>query len=142
MAWLMAVGRITHAVTYETAIKNFPQVYSPLHEVADPSISLCLLKRKGEHVDPAQWSVENRVLIAAEHVHHVAMWMETKGIPSEFAHLDRIIGSSEGFLLQTKAYTLCDAVVESGATIEENKLEIFDVIIPKGEVLMGLYERI
>lgn len=142
MAWLMAAGRVDYIVTYETVIKNFPVVYKSLHEDIDPSISLCLLKRKGEHVDPSTWSIKNRVLIAAEHVCHVSAWMEKKGISSEFVHLDRVDGSSEGFLVSTNLYTLCDAVVESGETLKKNNLEIFDTIIPKGEVLMGLYERI
>ena len=34
---------------------------------------------------------------------------------------------------------LCDAVVESGKTLQENNLEVWKTIKQKGEIYIGLY---
>ena len=144
MAQLLAIGRIDYVVTYETAIENFPKVYEPVNLICDPDISLCLIKRKGHDIDLSTWSSKDKRLIAAEHVIHVTNYFCEQGISPDCYHLDRIIGSSEGFLVQTDEdeYVLCDAVVESGRTLDANDLEVFRTIIPKGQVKMGLYKRI
>lgn len=143
MLWLLFAKRVDYAVTYETVVKNFPKVYKTIHEVVDPKISLALIKRRGENIDIASWSKSNKALIAAEHVCHVAEHFHKMGVPQNAYHLDRITGSSEGFLINTnQKYLLCDAVVESGKTIEDNDLEIWETIIPKGEVRMGLYSNL
>jgi hypothetical protein len=36
-------------------------------------------------------------------------------------------------------YDLCDAVIESGATIVQNNLEVYETILEKGYVKIGLY---
>ena len=55
--------------------------------------------------------------------------------------LDRIIGSSEGYMVNTAKdnYILCDAIVESGKTLDENNLEVWQVALDRGEVKIGLY---
>lgn len=47
MAWLLASKHVTHLITFETVVKNDPAVYTVIHEVMDPNISLAphLLKR-------------------------------------------------------------------------------------------------
>ena len=55
--------------------------------------------------------------------------------------MDRVTGSSEGFLINSNKYLLADAVVESGRTLDDNNLEIWKIIIPKGHVQIGLYGR-
>lgn len=72
---------------------------------------------------------------------HVSEFFHKEGIPQNVYHMDRIMGSSEGFLINTDKYVLCDAVVESGRTLTENDLQVWKYIIPKGEVKMGLYTR-
>ena len=41
--------------------------------------------------------------------------------------------------INTDKYLLCDAIVETGKTMEENGLHVWKTIIPKGQVKMGLY---
>ena len=139
MPWLLAAGRVTHLITYETVVKNFPQVYVPIHEVVDPDIGLALICRKTDNIDVNSWSPQNKILIAAEHVWHVSDYFHREGVPQNIYHLDRIMGSSEGFLINTSKYLLCDAVVESGRTLDENDLKVWKYVIPKGQVKIGLY---
>jgi ATP phosphoribosyltransferase len=142
MAWLLASGRIHYVITYETVIKNFPKVYNVIHEIADPTISLALICRENEIVDTSIWSSNNKILIATEHVWHVSDYFQKQKIPQNAYHLDRIIGSSESFLVNTTKYSLCDAIVESGQTLMENNLRIWRTIIPKGEIKLGLYSNL
>jgi phosphoribosyl-ATP pyrophosphohydrolase len=139
MAWLLASKRVTHLITFETVVKNYPTVYTCIHEIGDATISLALICRKGACIEPEKWTNENKPLIAAEHVCHVARFFDQNNINSNTYHLDRVTGSSEGFLINSDKYLLADAVVESGRTLEENNLEIWKVIIPKGQVHIGLY---
>ncbi|QKF93872.1 phosphoribosyl-ATP pyrophosphatase [Fadolivirus algeromassiliense] len=142
MPWLLASGRIDYVITYETVVKNFPKVYKAVNEIIDPTISLALICRKGMSIDVANWNEDNKVLIAAEHVWHVSEYFHKHAIPQNSYHMDRVIGSSEGFLINTDKYLLCDAVVESGRTLVENNLEVWQTIIPKGMIKMGLYSNL
>jgi len=141
MAWLLASKRVTHLITFETVVKNYPTVYTVIHEIIDPTISLALICRKGACIESEQWTDKNKPLIAAEHVWHVTRFFEQNKINSNTFHLDRVTGSSEGFLINSDKYLLADAVVESGRTLEENNLEVWKVIIPKGQVHIALYGR-
>jgi ATP phosphoribosyltransferase len=144
MPFLLACKRIDYVITYETVVKNFPKVYNIINEIVDPTISLALICRKNDidTINTNNWSPDNKVLIAAEHVCHVANYFHEQNIKQNTYHLDRIIGSSEGFLINTSKYTLCDAIVESGQTLIDNNLEIWKTIIPKGQVKMGLYSNL
>lgn len=141
MTWLLASKRVTHLITFEAVVKNYPTVYKVIHQVPDPTISLALICRKGAIIQPEEWTHENKPLIAAEHVCHVARFFDQNNINSINYHLDRVTGSSEGFLINSDKYLLADAVVETGKTLEENNLEIWKIIIPKGQVHIGLYGR-
>ncbi|CAF3371628.1 unnamed protein product [Rotaria sp. Silwood2] len=141
MAWLLASKRVTHLITFEIVVKNYPTVYTVIHEAIDPTISLALICRKGASIEPEKWTRQNKPLIATEHVCHVARFFEQNNINPHTYHLDRVTGSSEGFLINTDKYLLADAVVESGRTLEENNLEIWKVIIPQGQVHIALYGR-
>ncbi|CAF1482447.1 unnamed protein product [Rotaria sordida] len=141
MPWLLASKRVTHLITFETVVKNYPTVYTVLHEIVDPSICLALICRKGACIEPEKWTRQNKPLIAAEHVSQVTRFFELNNIDPVTYHLDRVTGSSEGYLVNTDLYLLADAIVESGRTLEENNLEIWKVIIPKGQVRIALYGR-
>lgn len=141
MAWLLASKRVTHLITFESVVKNYPTVYTTIHQISDQTILLALMCRKGACIEPEKWTNENKPLIAAEHVCHVARYFDKNNINSNTYHLDRVTGSSEGFLINSDKYLLADAVVESGRTLEENNLEIWKVIIPRGQVHIGLYGR-
>ncbi|CAF1968439.1 unnamed protein product [Rotaria magnacalcarata] len=139
MPWLLASKRVTHVITFETVIKNYPKFYTVLHEIVDPTHFLALVCRKGACIEPEKWTAQNKPLIASEHVHHVTRFLEQMDIKLDKYHLDKITGSSEGFLVNTAKYLLADTIVETGRTLEENNLEIWKIIIPKGQLRIGLY---
>lgn len=141
MPFLIAFKRIDGALTYNTVVKNSPKVYKKILEVADETIILALIKRKGETIDPSTWTADNKVLIATEHVYHVHNHFVQRGLDEHVFSLDRVIGSSEGYMVNNTKdkYLLCDAIVESGRTLEENGLEVWETVLPKGKVMVGLY---
>ncbi|CAF4637226.1 unnamed protein product [Rotaria sp. Silwood2] len=120
MPWLLASKRVIHLVTFETVVKNYPTVYIILHEFADPNICLALLCRKGACIEPKKSTHQNKSLIAAEHVSHVTRFFEQININPSTYHLDRVTGSSEGYLVNTDLYLLADAIVESYLTKTTN----------------------
>jgi len=133
--------RVTHVITFETVTKNYPNFYTVLHEIVDPTICLAVICRQGASIEPEKWTQWNKPLIATEHICLVTRFFEQININPNTYHLDRITGSSEGFLVNSDKYLLADAIVESGRTLEENNLEIWKIIIPKGQIHVGLYER-
>ncbi|UJR20148.1 hypothetical protein I4U23_023280 [Adineta vaga] len=142
MKWLLGAQRVTHIITFDTIMKNYPKIYSLVHEIIDPTICVAFLRRQGETIEPGKWTKKNKAFIATEHICQVTRFLEEKNVNRETYHLDKITGSSEGFLVNTKKYLLADAIVESGRTVKENQLEIWKVIVPRGEIHIGLYEFI
>ena len=136
---LLSSKRVTHIITFETVVKNYPKIYSIIHEVIDPTISLALITRQNQLIEPMQWTSENKILIATEHACQVTKFFEENSIDRRTYHLDRINGSSESFLVNSKKYLLADAIVETGRTIQENNLQIWKTILPKGKIHIGLY---
>ncbi|AYV77365.1 MAG: bifunctional phosphoribosyl-AMP cyclohydrolase/phosphoribosyl-ATP pyrophosphatase protein, partial [Barrevirus sp.] len=142
IAWLISFGRIDGAITYNTVLENFPEVTRCITDIEDRDLRLCLIKRKGEVIDEKSFNKNNKMLIACEHVNHVYNFLHSKsGLSSEQFSLDRIMGSSEGFMVNKSndQYILCDAIVESAKTIEANDLEIWKTVLDYGEVKIGLY---
>ena len=141
MPWLMAFNRIDGAIGYNTVFENYPKVYNVVHQTVDNDLFMALIKRGGDIVDPTSWTSENKGLIATEHIYHVSQYMKKTGLKENQFSLDRIIGSSEGYMVNTmkNKYQLCDAIVESGKTLKENNLSVWRVILPKGQIKIGLY---
>jgi phosphoribosyl-ATP pyrophosphohydrolase len=139
MMWLLASKRVTYIVTYETTVKNYPKIYSVVHEIIDPTICLALICRKGACIEPEKWTHQNKSFIATEYVCQVTRFFEENNINHLTYHLDKVMGSTEGFLINSDKYLLADAIVETGKTLEENNLEIWKFIIPRGQVHIGLY---
>ena len=141
MPFLIAFGRIDGALTYNTVVENNPQVYKKVLEVPDETISLALIKRKGDIIDPKQWTKDNKALIATEHVSHVHNYLLEQDLDEHAFSLDRVIGSSEGYMVNNTKdeYLLCDAIVETGKTLDENGLEVWKTVLEKGQVMIGLY---
>lgn len=138
MPTLLTTGKINAAVTYNTVMENFPTVSKLVTSIPDYDLRLALIHRNDEEININQ---EGKILIAAEHPIHVETHLYKKfGLTDKFS-LDRVIGSSETFLVNTtsKKYSLCDALVDSGLTLKENGLEIWDTILDRGQVRIGLY---
>ncbi len=124
-------------ITYETVIYNYPGQAIPLIEIIDKDICLALICRNDVALDILN-TTTRKIKIAAEHPWFVSKYLSQSGITKEKYNLDLVLGSSEGYLINND-YDLCDAIVESGKTLDENNLKIFNIIIPKGELKMGLY---
>ncbi len=141
MPFLIAFKRIDGALTYSTVVYNSPKVYKNILEVPDESIILALIKRKEDDIDPSTWSKSNKALIATEHVTSVSNYLISCELDEHTFSLDRVIGSSEGYMVNSTKdkYLLCDAIVESGKTLEANDLEIWKTIIQRGDIKIGLY---
>ena len=139
MPWLIAYNRIDLAVTYNTVIENYPLVSKTVVEIVDPDLSLCLIKRIDEIIDIKNWDGKNKVLIAAEHMNSVYKYLKNQGVNENYFSIDRVIGSSESFMVNTSRYILCDAVVETGTTIKENNLEVWKTVLEKGQIKIGMY---
>ena len=110
MPWLMAFNRIDGSITYNTVIENYPKVYNKKHTIEDNNLSLCLIKKKGK-------DLPQNPKIAAEHYNLIKPYVK--------GNIDIVFGSSESYLVNSD-YDVCDAIVETGSTINENNLEIYN----------------
>jgi len=140
MVWLVSFGRIDGMITYNTVVENFPKVYKTMVEVPDNDLRLCLIQRKDDIIRTKKFSKKGKLLVACEHLNHVHQHL-SKSMDEEDFSLDRVIGSSEGYLVNTPKdrYHLCDAIVETGKTLEENDLTVFDTVLDHGDVKIGFY---
>ncbi|CAF4912299.1 unnamed protein product [Rotaria sp. Silwood1] len=139
MIWLLASKRITHIITYDTIIENYPKISTRIHQIIDPTIYLALISRQEDIIEPDKWTNKNKPLIASEYICQLTKYFQDNSIDSDRYHLDKISGSSEAFLINTKKYLLVDAIVHTGRTIQSNNLRIWNIIIPKGQIHIGLY---
>lgn len=144
MSWMLASGTIDCVITYNSVMENKPMVYKKILEVPDNDLSLVLIKRKGDIIVPDAWSSEKKVVIATESINYINEFLTNSGISSDHYTLTHVSGTSESFLVNdTKTnYLLCDAIVETGRTIEENNLEIWKYVKKIGDIKIGLYSRL
>ncbi|CAH6420029.1 Phosphoribosyl-ATP pyrophosphohydrolase [uncultured virus] len=141
MPSLMATKKINAVVTYNTVMDNFPKVSKLITSIPDPDLRLALIHRSGEQIE---LNTPRKILVAAEHPVHVENYLYDRFKVTDKFSLDRVIGSSETFLVNStsKKYDLCDALVESGRTLKENGLEIWGIILDCGQVTIGYYTHI
>jgi ATP phosphoribosyltransferase len=141
MPTLLTTEKINAAVTYNTVMDNFPTVSKLVISIPDNDLRLALIHRAGESVNLNQ---QGKILVAAEHPVHVENYLYDKFKVMDKFTLDRVIGSSETFLVNptSKKYSLCDALIESGKTLKENELEVWGTILDHGQVTIGLYVNI
>ena len=104
MTWLLASKRVTHLITFDTLVKNFPKIYSIRHEIVDPSICLALIQRQNDIIEPENWTQQNKTLIATEYICQVTKFFQENNIDDRTFHLDKITGSSEAFLVNSNRY--------------------------------------
>ncbi|KAL6150205.1 hypothetical protein ACJQWK_00298 [Exserohilum turcicum] len=115
----------------------------PFHEHEMPDISLALIARRGQQIDPHAWTPAKPARIAAEHPRLVRTYLASIGVAQDTYKIQRVLGASESYLVNDPCggYLLCDAIVISGATLEANGLDVWRVIKSKGDVALGLYQR-
>lgn len=126
--WLMALGRIDGAITYNTIMDNVPKTYNKSYLEIAEGLSLCLIKKQNKIID-----VNNKLKVITEHYRFINLFMKDF---SDKYDIDIVTGSSESYLVNSD-YDLCDAIVESGLTIKENNLEIYERL--DIDINIGLY---
>ena len=142
MPGLLQRGLLDGAVTYSTVMDNLPSVARLVTSAPDKEISLALISRRGEKIDPKKWTADKPVRIVAEHVRMVRTYLDGLGIPSDTYEIHRVLGSSESYLVNDprEMYLLCDAIVETGNTLKANDLDIWQVVKNKGDIVVGFYQ--
>lgn len=122
--FLLSSGIISGAITYNT-VQGMDGTFKRQFSMPDGNLSLCLIKRKDEIVEVVDGT---KLQVAAEHPELIKKIV--KGTPNESQYkFVKVTGSSESFLVDKDlGFTLADAVVESGKTMEENGLEIYKTI--------------
>jgi len=127
---------LNSVVSYNTVLDNLPTVFNVKVSRSENDIRLCLIKRKNQNIDLHKWSPTNKGIIACEHMTTVTKYMTICGISPDCYSLHKFSGSSESFLVNDTCnnYDLCDAIVSTGKTLEENNLEIFATITSASDV--------
>jgi phosphoribosylaminoimidazole-succinocarboxamide synthase len=125
--WLFVLNRIDGAITYNTIIDNNPGCgpFVERTEQVDKSLSLCLIKKRGVDIPSTNPTV------AAEHYNLIPHNVST--------NIDVVMGSSESYLVNCNDYHLCDAVVQTGGTLDANNLEIHSRI--PIDIKIGYYQK-
>ncbi|KAG9252267.1 uncharacterized protein F5Z01DRAFT_682750 [Emericellopsis atlantica] len=144
MPGLLAQGMLDGAVTYSSVMDNFATVARLVASTPDTDISLALICRRGQQIDPRAWTADRPARIVAEHVRMVRTYLERLGVPPDTYEIQRVLGSSESYLVNDprETYLLCDAIISTGETIKANDLEVWQVVKSKGDLVVGLYQRL
>ena len=106
-----------------------------------PGIILALLGRKNTNVDPKSWTKKNKGTIICEYPFSVNRYFKELGVDEGCYTLIRVSGGTESYLAADSfGADYCDAIVESGKTVEENELEIAAVL--QKPIYAGYYEAL
>jgi phosphoribosylaminoimidazole-succinocarboxamide synthase len=144
MPGLLAQGMLDGTVTYSSVMDNFPTVARLVASAQDTDISLALISRRGQQIDPRAWTADKPARIVAEHVRMVRTYLAGLGVPPDTYEIQRVLGSSESYLVNDprETYLLCDAIIATGGTLQANDLDVWQVVQSKGDIVVGLYQRL
>ncbi|KAL7940309.1 hypothetical protein V8C42DRAFT_363194 [Trichoderma barbatum] len=144
MPGLLAQGMLDGTVTYSSVMDNFPTAARLVASAPDTDISVALIGRRGQQIDPSAWTADNPARIVAEHVRMVQTYLASLGVPPAVYEIQRVLGSSESYLVNDprETYLLCDAIISTGSTLKANDLAVWQVVKSKGDIVVGLYERV
>ncbi|KAL3428710.1 hypothetical protein BDV09DRAFT_201325 [Aspergillus tetrazonus] len=144
MPGLLAQGMLDGTVTYSSVMDNFPTVARLVASAPDTDISLALIGRRGQRIDPRAWTADKPARVVAEHVRMVRTYLGGLGVPPDTYEIQRVLGSSESFLVNDprETYLLCDAIIATGGTLQANDLDVWQVVKSKGDIVVGLYQRL
>jgi ATP phosphoribosyltransferase len=140
MPTMLAKGLIEWCVTYRTALDSAPEVAAAVDVAYDPDISLVLIARDAGVLGET-WTPARKLLVAAEHPRATAAALRGLGVADDCVTITAVLGASEGYVAAGRMH-LCDAVCDSGETVRASELCVVHTIIPKGDVMYGLYRRI
>ena len=142
MPIMVTNSAIDGAITYNSVLSNLPEIFKQICKIVDPDIEMALIKRKKDNIDISKWTELSKCYIACEHVVSVYKFLtENLKLSNNVFSTIHVLGTSESFLVNKSKtdFLLADAIVETGTTLDENNLEIWKTIIPKGELTIGLY---
>eukprot|EP00826_Nyctotherus_ovalis_P052046 TRINITY_DN6554_c0_g1_i13.p1 TRINITY_DN6554_c0_g1~~TRINITY_DN6554_c0_g1_i13.p1 ORF type:complete len:1230 (-),score=383.40 TRINITY_DN6554_c0_g1_i13:120-3809(-) len=145
MPLLMGLGGLDFMITYDNIVTNNPIACTRCAEAPVDNICQAFIKRRGEEIDVDKWTASNKALIASEYMNDAHNFLVNGlKIDGEKFVLMRVVGMSETYIMNdTKhKFILCDSIVETGATIKENDLEIWKMIRDYGDIKIGLYKTI
>lgn len=144
MPGLLAQGMLDGTVTYSSVMDNFPTVARLVAYAPDTDISLALISRRGQQIDPRAWTADKPACIVAEHVRLVRTFLAGLGVPPDSYKIQRVLGSSESYLVNDprQTYLLCDAIIATGGTLQANDLDVWQIVKSKGDIVVGLYQRL
>ncbi|KAH7345796.1 hypothetical protein BKA66DRAFT_434082 [Pyrenochaeta sp. MPI-SDFR-AT-0127] len=144
MPGLLAQGTLDGTVTYSVIMDSYPTVAQLVVSAPATDVSLALISRRGQRIDPRAWTADNPARIAAEHPRLVRTYLASLNVPQATYSIQRVLGASESYLVNDPCEThlLCDAIVNTGNTLQANDLEAWQVIKPKGDIVIGLYQRL
>ncbi|ATZ80961.1 bifunctional phosphoribosyl-AMP cyclohydrolase/phosphoribosyl-ATP pyrophosphatase protein [Bodo saltans virus] len=136
----LAWGAIDACVTYDNSMSQFDGIYNEVDSIIDNDICLALIKRKNKEV---KFSQNDRILIGAEYPKLVHKHLDSMNIDQALYTIRYVTGSSESLLVNstTQPYDVVSAIVETGKTLDENDLEVFSYVIPKGQMKIGFFTR-
>ena len=90
-------------------------------------IKLCVIKKKNRKVDPLSWTKDNKGKVISEYPLSMINYLDGLGIDETVYNLYRVNGSSEAYL-ESDNFDYCDAIVETGTTLNVNELEVVEVL--------------
>ena len=139
MPYNLGIGFIDACITYNSVMDNHPKVGSPVCIEETPELKMCIIKRKDVVIDTSGWGKTFKPKIACEHSISVDKYMRNKlGMNDEMYSVVRCLGSSESLIVNDpQSFILADALVETGSTLKENNLEIWQTI--NDNIHIGLY---
>ena len=124
-------------VTFNTVLNNYPKILNVKLSQVENNMSLCLIKRKNDIIKPFNlWNEEDQIHIACEHDKEVKKYLNYHNVNPKSYMLYKFSGSSESFLINQSNvdFLLCDAIVSSGKTLDENDLEVWNTIIKSDDI--------
>jgi phosphoribosyl-AMP cyclohydrolase / phosphoribosyl-ATP pyrophosphohydrolase len=136
---------IIHAViAYNSVLDNLPTVFDNKIETCLDDIKISLIKRVGDDIDMSKWTALNKCKIACEHMAVVSDYFTKLSISPDVYSLHKFLGSSESLLVNetVNRYDLCDAIVSTGKTLEDNNLEEFCTVLNKDEIKIVYAEKV
>lgn len=117
-------------------MENTPKVWVEHFKEPISEIKLVLLERMGENsVNPYYWTPYSKGRIASEYPRSVANYFEEIGVDESCYSIIQVSGSTESYL-EIDSFDYCDAIVESGRTIEDNNLRIVKILAPQIQAAM------
>ncbi|KAE9392057.1 hypothetical protein BT96DRAFT_1023765 [Gymnopus androsaceus JB14] len=127
-------GTLDFAITSNTVMDESPLISPTIVSAVDSDLQVALICRANAQIDFKDWTVANRARIAAEYPKLVDQFLRSLGANSDTYVLQEVRGTTESFLVNDKegVFLLCDGVVSTGKTLQENDLVVWKVVKAQG----------